>query len=686
MSKQENPLLALVGNNLPPFAQIKVVHIMPAIEQILADNRAAIATLTAKENPTWDDLVALEILEDRLSRAWSPIEHLSGVKNSDELRPVHAAAQSLISAYGTELGQNEDLFKLYQAVKASQYESLDQAKRKIIDDALLGFQLSGIALEGEARSRFGAIKARLTEIGTTFSNNVLDATAAFTIHLEDNSSYRLRGLPESALAMLAQYAKQAGKAGYLVTLDFPCYNAILTYCDDRELRAEVYKAYMTRASENGPDAGKFDNTKVMEELLALKQELAQLLGFENYAQLSLARKMARQTDTVLDFLQELSTRAYPLAVKEKEELVNWARSNYPALVGEEGLENWDVAYFSEKMKASLYSVSDEVLLPYFPANQACQGLFAVVEKLYGFTIHERHGIEVWHPDVRFFEIHDQQGKVRGKFYLDLYARKNKRGGAWMDVCTSRFLREDYLQIPVAYLTCNFAPPVGGKPALLRHADVVTLFHEFGHGLHHMLTLADLPTSGGMNVEWDAIELPSQIMEFFCFERAGLELISGHYETGEPLPEALLKNLLAAKHFQSAMQTVRQLEFALFDFRMHMNAAAMTGKDIQATLDKVRQEVAVNIPPEWVRFQNAFNHIFSGGYSAGYYSYKWAELLAADGYSKFEEDGILSRQTGEDFLHNVIEPGCSKPMMELYVAYRGRKPTIDALLKYSGLAD
>lgn len=683
MNDLKNPLLTLVGNVLPPFAQIKIEHMTPAIEHILAENRAAIAALTAKENPTWEDIVALEILDDNLARVWSPIGHINSVMNSEELRPIYAGMEAMLSEYSTEMGQNEDLYKLYLAVKTAHYDSLGAVERKILDDALLSFKLSGIALQGEERTRYGAIKKRLSELGTTFGEHVMDATEAFTIHLEDKS--RLGGLPESALALLKQNAEQEGKEGYLITLHFPSYFPVMTFGDDRSLRAELYEAYITRASDKGPNAGQFDNTALMEEILALKQELAKLLGFGNYAEMSLARKMARETGEVLTFLGDLGERSYPLAVKDKEALVAWARANYPHLVDEDGLAPWDIGYFSEKMKQALYAVSDEALLPYFPAGQACSGLFAVVEKIYGITISERTDVETWHPDVKFFEIHDKAGVLRGKFYLDLFARKNKRGGAWMDVCINRFKRADYLQIPVAFLTCNFAPPVGDTPALFRHNDVVTLFHEFGHGLHHMLTLADLPSAGGMNVEWDAVELPSQIMEFFCYEEAGLALISGHYLTGEPLPKDLLKNLIAAKDFQSAMMTVRQIEFALFDFRIHMVTEKMTGADIQKVLDQVRSEVAVNIPPNWASFQHSFAHIFAGGYAAGYFSYKWAELLAADGYSKFDENGVLSRTTGEEFLHNVLEPGSSKPMMDLYVAYRGRKPTIDALLKYSGLS-
>ena len=682
-AESQNPLLTLHGNDLPPFAQIKIEHMAPAIDQILKENRAAIATQTAKENPTWDDVVALEILDDRLSRAWAPISHIKAVMDSAELRPIYASMMAALSAYSTEMGQNEGLYKLYQSVKASHYDSLSAVDQKILDDTLRGFQLSGIALQGEERTRYGEISQQLSKLGTTFADNVLDATRAFSIHLEDDS--RLAGLPQSVLAMLKQNAEQKGQTGYLITLDQPCYFPVMLYADDRALRAQIYEAYQTRASDKGPNAGQFDNTAVMAEILALKQELAQLLGYSNYAEMSLVRKMAKDTAEVLTFLEDLGTRSHPIAAKEKDELTTWAKANYPQMVDQSGLAPWDVAYFSEKMKEAQFQVSADALLPYFPASKVCQGLFAVVQKIYGITVTERTDVETWHADVKFFEIHDQSGALRGKFYLDLFARANKRGGAWMGTCIQRFQRADYLQYPVAYITCNFAAPVGEKPALLRHSDVVTLFHEFGHGLHHMLTLQDLPSAGGMNVESDAVELPSQIMEFFCFEREGLELISGHYQTGEPLPDEMIKNLIAAKNFQSAMQTVKQIELSLFDFRLHMIAEKLSGAEIQQLLDQVRSEVAVIIPADFVRFQNAFQHIFAGGYAAGYFSYKWAELLAADGYSKFAEHGILSREIGNEFLHNVLEPGSSKPMMDLYVAFRGRKPSIDALLFYSGLA-
>lgn len=682
-NQSENPLLNLFGNQLPPFARIKIEHMAPAIEQILRENRAVVATLVKKQEPSWDDIVVLEKLGERLSRVWSPIGHINSVCNSEELRPVYSSLQAMISDYSTEMGQNDGLFSLYQAVKAAHYDGLGAVERKIIDDALLGFKLSGIELKGEERTRYGVIKKRLSALNTTFGEKVMDATRAFTIHFTDET--RLGGLPESILAMLKQNAAEAGKEGYVITLDVPCYVAVMTYADDRSLREELYAAYMTIASENGPNGGQFDNTPVMEEGLALKQELAQLLGFASYADMSLALKMASDTKEVTTFLEDLAARAHPLARREKADLVQWAQANFPSLVNESGLEPWDIPYFSEKLKVSRFSVSEEELRAYFPADKACAGVFAIVEKIYGIVITEVVDVETWHPDVKFFEICDRTGAIRGKFYLDLFARKNKRGGAWMDVCINRFKLADCLQIPVAYLTCNFAPAVGDQPALLRHRDVVTLLHEFGHGLHLMLTQADYPSVGMEGVEWDAIELPSQIMEFFAYEEAGLELLSGHYLTGEPLPADIRNNLIAAKNFMSAMMTVRQLEFALFDFRLHMIAHPITGAEIQGVLDQVRAEVAVNIPPHFARFQNSFSHIFAGGYAAGYYSYKWAELLAADAYAKFADDGVLSRVVGEEFLHNVLEPGSSKPVMELYIAYRGRKPTIDALLHYSGLS-
>jgi oligopeptidase A len=699
-------------NQLPHFAQVKPEHMEEAIDTILTDNRAAIANLVSHPLNNWVDIDFLEELDNRLGRVWAVIRHLNAVADSDELRSVYSACQDKISEYGTQMGQNEGLYGIYKAVKEQHYSRLSPTQQKIVDNALLSFELSGISLEGEARKRFAEIQQSLSKLERQFGENVLDATQAFGLHLGSEASKpptwydsfakrwlpfapfyspsdkgKLAGLPESALSLLAQNAKQVNKEGYFLTLDAPSFMAIVTYAKDSNLRKALYEAYQTRASDQGPNAGQFDNTPVMVEILNLKQEMAKLLGYESYSHLSLVKKMAETPEEVLSFLEDLAKRAKPLALKDKEDLTAWARENFPGEVGKEGLNPWDIAYYSTKLQEARYSVSDEALRPYFPAHKVFDGLFAVAKRVWGIDITECTGVEVWHPKVKYFEIHDREGNFRGSFYLDISARKGKRGGAWMDECVCRMVTRDGLQYPIAYLTCNFTPAVGDEPALLTHDEVVTLFHEFGHGIHHMLTQVIYPSVGGINgVPWDAVELPSQLMEFWCWEEEALDIISGHYQTGKPLDKTLLKNLLAARNFQSALQTVRQLEFALFDFRLHLMSDTITGATIQKVLDDTRKEVAAIIPPAFSRFQNGFSHIFAGGYSAGYFSYKWAELLAADAFSKFAENGIFNEETGKEFMSNILEQGGSRNLMDLYVSFRGRKPTIDALLHYSGLSE
>ncbi len=674
----ENPLLNLSG--LPPFSKIRPAHVEPAIDYLLAHNRAQVERLLHQDAPLdWHSLVQpLEQLEDYLSRAWSPVSHMNAVANNSELRLAYNACLPKLSAYATEMGQNERLYAAYKAV-AQCREGLDQAQRKLLENALRDFHLSGVDLPIDKKLRFGEISQELSQLTSQYSDNVLDATNAWSKLITDEAE--LAGLPPSALDLARQNAAQQEQEGWLLNLDFPCYLPVMTYADNRALREEMYTAYCTRASDQGPHAGQWDNSKLMEQILALRHELAGLLGFENYAQRSLAKKMARTPDEVLGFLQELAQRAHAQAQKELDEVRAFARERHGA--GE--LAVWDIGYYSEKLRQHLYDFSQEELKPYFPESRVVPGLFAVVERLFGIEITQVQGVDVWHPDVRFYEIRDAAGEVRGQFYLDLYARRHKRGGAWMDDCISRLFTEDYDQIPVAFLTCNFSPPVGDKPALFTHDEVETLFHEFGHGLHHLLTRVDYPAVGGINgVAWDAVELPSQFLENWCWEREALDLISGHVDSGESIPEPLYRKMRAAKNFQSAMQMVRQLEFALFDFYIHLEYSPQRGGRIYEILHEVREQVAVVRPPDFNRFAHSFSHIFSGGYAAGYYSYKWAEVLSADAFSLFEERGIFDRDTGAAFLHNILEQGGSRDAMDLFVAFRGREPKIDALLRHGGI--
>jgi oligopeptidase A len=677
-----NPLLE--SHALPPFSRIKAEHVRPAVERILADNRAAIAALLEPGKAyAWANLVEpLEEIDDRLNKAWSPVGHMNSVVNSDELREAYNGCLPLLSEYATEVGQNEDLYRAYKSLAdGPEFASLDTAQRKIIDNALRDFRLSGVDLPPEQKARFKEIAQELSRLGSQFQDNLLDATHGWSKHIEDENL--LAGVPESARAMARQTAASQGKEGWVFTLEFPSYIAIMTYADSRELRQEFYTAYATRASDQGPNAGKWDNGEIMEKLLALRHEEAQLLGFANFAELSLATKMAPSTDEVVGFLKNLAERSKPHALQDLAELRAFAAEH----LGLAQAESWDLGYASEKLRQHKYELSEEEVRQYFPAPKAVAGLFAVVEKLFGLNIAEKAGVEVWHPDVSYYEIHDRAGNLRGAFFLDLYARPKKRGGAWMDVCVDRRRIGQQVQTPVAYLTCNFTPPTENEPALLRHDEVLTLFHEFGHGLQHMLTRVDHAGVAGIHgVEWDAVELPSQFMENFCWEKDALALISGHYQTGEPLPQALLDKMIAARNFQSGMQMVRQLEFSLFDFRLHREFDPALGGRVYPILDEVRQQVAVVIPPAFNRFPHSFAHIFAGGYAAGYYSYKWAEVLSSDAYSLFEEQGIFNPDTGRAFMENILETGGSQKAMELFVAFRGREPEIDALLRHNGITD
>ena len=681
LSSMNNPLLE--NEALPAFSEILPEHIEPALDEVLKQAKLAVDNLLSKlKTPTWETLVVpMEELDARIHQVWSPVSHLNSVMNSEELRAAYNACLPKLSEFGTDLGQNEDLYEAYKAIAISdQYQLLDVAQKKVIDNSLRDFRLSGVELSQTKRDQFKTISQSLSELTAKFEENVMDSTQSWQKNITDESL--LSGLPDSAKAMAAQVAQRANKKGWLFTLDFPSYLPLITYADNRALRKEVYTAFATRASDQGINGNQWDNTSVIAEILSLRHQLANLIGFDNHAERSIETKMAQSSQQVLDFLGDLATRSKPIAEKEFVELQSFAKENTEL----RGVEAWDMTYFSEKLRQQRYAISQEEIKSYFPEDKVVSGLFAVVNRLYGLNIVERHDIDIWHPSVRFFDIFDESGASRGQFYLDLYARSHKRGGAWMDECLSHRLTPNGFQIPVAYLTCNFSEPIGDKPALFSHDEVTTLFHEFGHGLHHMLTKIHYAGVSGINgVPWDAVELPSQFMENWCWEREALDLISGHFETGETLPSALFDKMIAARNFQSAMVMIRQLEFSLFDFRLHLEFDPEQEGQAEKVLAEVREEISVFIPPAFSRFGHSFSHIFAGGYAAGYYSYKWAEVLSADAFSKFEEKGIFDRKTGVEFLQAILEQGGSREPMDLFVEFRGRKPEIDALLRHSGIA-
>ncbi|PMM36193.1 oligopeptidase A [Vibrio splendidus] len=676
-----NPLLTFT--DLPPFSQIKPEHVKPAVEQVIEECRNKIEqVLEGNTSPSWDNLVApIEEVDDRLGRIWSPVSHMNSVMNSDELRDAYESCLPVLSEYGTWVGQHKGLFEAYKAIKASEaFSALDQAQHKTITDALRDFELSGIGLPADEQHRYGEISKRQSELGSQFSNNVLDATMGWSKQVTDVAE--LAGMPESALAAAQAAAEAKEQEGYLLTLDIPSYLPVMTYCDNQALRKELYEAYVTRASDRGPNAGKWDNTEIITEQLKLRHEIARMLGFSTYSEKSLSTKMAETPDQVLGFLNDLAVKAKPQGEREVEELRQFAEKEF----GVSELNLWDIAYYSEKQKQNLFEISDEELRPYFPESNAVSGLFAVLNRVFGMSVTEREGVDTWHDSVRFFDIFDATGTLRGSFYLDLYAREHKRGGAWMDDCRGRRITQSGdLQTPVAYLTCNFNKPVGDKPALFTHDEVVTLFHEFGHGIHHMLTQVDAGAVSGINgVPWDAVELPSQFLENWCWEEEALSFISGHFETGEALPKEMLEKMLAAKNFQSAMFILRQLELGLFDFTLHTEYDPEVGARVLETLADVKSKVSVLPSLDWNRFSHSFGHIFAGGYSAGYYSYLWAEVLSADAFSAFEEEGIFNTETGNRFLNNILEMGGSEEPMELFKRFRGREPQIDAMLRHAGI--
>jgi len=677
----DNPLLDISG--LPRFAEIKPDHVAPAIDQLLSENRALVTRLLDDSvPPSWQDFVVpMEDANERLSRAWGPVGHLNAVMNSPELREVYNATLPKITQFYAELGQNLALFVKFKALHDSpEFAGLSAARKKIIENELRDFRLGGAELPDDKKARYLEIQERLAELSARFSDNLLDATNDYTLAIDNKDE--LSGLPEDVLQAAQEAALAANKNGWLFTLKAPSYMPIMQYADNRALREQMYRAYGTRASEFGkPD---WDNTPLMEEIVKLRGEEARLLGFANFGELSLASKMANSPQQVLEFMRELAQRARPFAEKDLAELRAYAKAE----LGISDLQSWDVAYASEKLREQRYAFSEQEVKQYFPEDAVLPGMFKLVETLYGLQI-KPASAPVWHGDVRFYDIRDQQNHLVGQFYLDMYARSSKRGGAWMDdvITRRRVQKTGKLQTPVAYLNCNFSPPVGGKPAVFTHDEVITLFHEFGHGLHHLLTeVEDMGVSGINGVEWDAVELPSQFMENFCWEWEVLHGMTRHVESGTPLPRVLFDKMLAAKNFQSGLQTLRQIEFSLFDMLMHSNFEAGGGKSILQLLDEVRAEVAVLIPPAFQRFPHSFSHIFSGGYAAGYYSYKWAEVLSADAYSLFEENGVLNPDVGARFRAEILAVGGSRDAMRSFTAFRGREPSMDALLRHNGLIE
>jgi len=680
---------------LPPFSQIAVEHIDVAvqtrIDHVLDVLETRLAVIEQGALPTWDNIVApLEDASDLLEQTWSPISHLNGVKNSDELRVVYEQCIEKLTEFGTKIDQYEPLYHAYKALSEGEHaKRLSVPQRAVIDQAIRDFTLAGVGLSDDKKQRYGEIKKQLSSLSNQFSNHVLDATQAWKIQFDD--ALALAGLPDMAVAAAKQTAEQKSLTGYVVTLDMPSYLAVITYADDRALREKIYRAFATRASAEGDvendsqlnsvqvDGAQWDNTSIIEQTLALRHELAKLLGFANYSELSLATKMADSPQQVVKFLEDLAEKSRGHAEKDLQELRDYAQ-------GKDGitdLQPWDMSYYSEQLQQEKYAASQELLRPYFPAEKVLEGMFDVVNKLYGITVLPEIEVDVYHPDVRFYRI-EKNGEIIAYFYFDIYARDKKRGGAWMADCRTRRVKEGKIQLPVAYLTCNFSSPVGDTPSLLTHQEVTTLFHEFGHGLHHMLTqMTDAAVSGINGVAWDAVELPSQFLENWCWEKSVIPLISGHYKTGKALPDDLLDKMLAAKNFQSGLHMVRQIEFSLLDMKLHADYDPDNVQTVQSVVDAVRQQVAVITPPSFNKFQNSFSHIFAGGYAAGYYSYKWAEVLSADAFSLFEENGVFDRDTGEKFLQTVLANGGSQSAMDLFVAFRGREPSVDALLRHSG---
>ena len=670
----QNPLLG--QEPLPQFLKIRPEHVEPAVREVLTANRARIEELAALPLPTFATVVEpLEELQHRVTRTWSPVSHLNAVLNSEALRSRYNACLPLLSAYQTDLAQSEPLFRAYRTIADQEGAALAPVQRQVIEHAMRDFRLAGVGLPAERKERFKAAMLELTQLQAKFEENVLDATNDWSRHVTDAAE--LRGLNDMLVEQAQRRAHERGLDGWLLTLDQPSYVAVVTDAESESLRRAFYEAWTTRASDRGPAAGRWDNSAVMEDILRRRHQAARLLQFDNYPQYALAKRMARSVDEVLAFLHELAAAARSAARAEFAELEAFAGRKLAA---------WDVGFYAERLQRERFSVSQEELRPYFPLPRVLTGLFAVAERLFGVHIRERSGAPVWHPDVRFFEIAGAGGEAVGSFYLDAYARPNKRSGAWMDECVGRKHLTTGAALPVAYLVCNFLPPGPDRPALLTHDDVLTLFHEFGHGLHHLLTRVDYPSLAGINgVAWDAVELPSQFFENYTWHPEVLQRISAHFQSGAPLPPQTQSRLIATRSFHAGLSMMRQLEFALFDFRIHTEYDPERGGRVLEILGEVRDEVAVVPVPEWNRFPNSFGHIFAGGYAAGYYSYKWAEVLSADAYSFFEENGVLNPVAGQRFRDEVLAVGGSRPAAESFRAFRGREPTVDALLRHNGMS-
>ncbi len=672
-----NPIL--FRDSLPLFDQIKPSHISPAIEGMLKEANSLIHSLKVMGGSiSWENFVEpIEMVSEKISRAWGQIEHLNAVVNSDDLRKAYNDNLIKLTEFYTNLSQDEALYKKYQSLKDGEiFKSLTPSQKRIIDNVLREFKLGGAELNELEKVRFKVIQEKLAKISTQFEENILDATNEFSIFVADADD--LQGIPEENIKKAQSEAIEDKKEGYKFTLHFPSYLPVMQYAEDRNLREKLYRGYATRASELA--SPKFDNTKLIDEILALRYESAKLLGFNHFTEMSLVTKMAKSNEEVVSFLMDLANKAKPFALKDMEEL-----SAFSKTLGIEKLEAWDIAYVSEKLRQAKYSFSENEVKQYFPEHRVLKGLFKVVETIFKLKIIKTDA-PTWHKDVSFYSIKNDGDELVGQFYFDLYARNHKRGGAWMDEAISRYKNSFESSHPAAFLTCNFSSLSENKPALFSHDDVITLFHEFGHGLHHMLTKVDeYSISGIKGVEWDAVELPSQFMENFCWEWDVVKHMTEHVDNKSPLPEALFKKMIEAKNFQSGMQTLRQIEFSLFDIRLHTQYNDQNKINSLKLLETIRDEIAVVRPPAWNRFPNSFSHIFAGGYAAGYYSYKWAEVLASDAFSLFEEEGILSSNAGQKFQEEVLSKGGSRPAMESFVAFRGRAPSVDALLRHSGMA-
>lgn len=668
---------------LPHEKAIDLDQIKPTLSKMLNDNKATIETLLAQKKPfTWDNLMQpLEDMHDELNRYWSPIAHLHSVMETDQLRQIYNEMLPILTEYHTEISQNEGLYQAILQIKESkEFANLSPAERKIIENDIRDFKLAGIHLPKASKERFAALQKDLSRQMTIFSEHLLDATQNYMLHFKDEKA--LAGLPPQALKLAKENATKRNLEGYVITLDFPSYSTAMRFLDDRQLREKLYTAYVTRASDLGENTEKWDNTPVIQQILAIRLEMAKLLGFKNFAEYALQTKMAKTPDEVLLFLEDLLKRSSSIAKEEHQELEDFAKKTGNI----DQLQAWDSAYYSEKLQEKKFHFNQEDIRPYFPIHHVLSGFFTIMNKIYGLTIRVEKDVAGWHKDVQFLSIYDSDNNLRGGVYIDLYARAHKREGAWMDDCQMRHLQANQqLQLPIAYLTCNFMPPVDDQVALLTHDDVLTLFHEFGHCLHHLLTKVNYPSVGGINgVPWDAVEFPSQFLEFFCWEKVSLDLIAKHYQTGEPLPHDLYRNMVAGKNFQTGLQMIRQLEFALFDFRLHLEFDPNQLNQVQTILDEVRKQTMVIPVPKFNRFQNSFSHIFAGGYAAGYYSYKWAEVLSADAYAKFEENGIFNRTVGLSFMENILEVGGVREPMDAFIAFRGRRPKLDALLRLTGI--